>query len=199
MPLHELPDPALPELSALWHSRWPDCPPIGHMLFGDPDRWVRFHSLPNSKRYAHSEAEYRTALHRYDTVLTELFAGQEMYVTTITYVMDEGFTDLAPFDAHALNPGSRPWTRVREDDDSDPGCTLHIHVGRHQWKPGLLDPLLRAVADDECRSVLIMDTDLRRLYHPYDGGADVILTNTQERDTLKAAHTDWLSKHPSGQ
>ncbi|MEU8403165.1 hypothetical protein AB0C28_49000 [Nonomuraea sp. NPDC048892] len=40
--------------------------------------------------------------------------------------------------------------------------------------------------------------DLRRLYHPYDGGADVILTNTQERDTLKAAHTDWLSKHPSG-
>ncbi|MGW0807157.1 DUF3885 domain-containing protein [Nonomuraea sp. NPDC002799] len=33
---------------------------------------------------------------------------------------------------------------------------------------------------------------------PYDGGADVILAGLQERDALKAAHTDWLSKHPHG-
>ncbi|WP_435875570.1 DUF3885 domain-containing protein [Nonomuraea fuscirosea] len=169
------------------------------MLCGDPDRWVRFHSLPNSQRYAHTEAEYRTVLHRYNTVLTELFADQEVYVTTVTYVMDEGFTNLAPdVDAHALNPGSRPWTRVREDDDSDPACTLHVHIGRHLWKPGILDPLLRAVADDECKGVLIMDTDLLRLHAPYAGGADVILANYQERDALKTAHADWLSKHPSG-
>ncbi|WP_435830746.1 DUF3885 domain-containing protein [Nonomuraea fuscirosea] len=48
---------------------------------------------------------------------------------------------------------------------------MHVHIGRHLWKPGILDPLLRAVADDECHGVLIMDTDLLRLYAPYAGGA----------------------------
>ncbi|GAA1708426.1 hypothetical protein GCM10009734_09140 [Nonomuraea bangladeshensis] len=159
---------------------------------------MRFHSLPNSKRYAETEAEYSTLLHRYNTVLTDMFAGQEVYVTTVTYVMDEGFTDPAPFDAHALNPGSRPWTRVRENDDLDPGCTMHVHVGRQQWEPGIVDPLLRAVADDLCNGVIIMDTDLRRAYHPYDGGADVIMANADERDRLKAAHADWLPRNQHG-
>jgi hypothetical protein len=193
MPARELPDPALLELSDLWRSHWP-CPPIGYELSFDPDCWVRFHSLPNSKRYPETEAEYRTVLHRYNTVLTEMFAGQEVYITTVTYVMDEGFTDPAAFDAHALNPGSRPWTRVREDDDSDPVCTMHVHIGRQEWKPGILDPLLRAVADDECNGVIIMDTDMRCLYHPYDGGADVSMADAGERDQLKAAHADWLPR-----
>jgi hypothetical protein len=198
MPAHELPDPALPELSTLWRSHWPDCPPIGHELRFYPDCRVRFHGLPGSKRYAETEAEYRTILHRHNTVLTEMFGGQEVYVTTVTYVMDEGFTDLTPFDAHALNPGSRPWTRVREDDELEPGCTMHVHVGRQQWNPGIVDPLLRAVADDLCDGVIIMDTGLRRAYHPYDGGADVIMANTDERDQLKAAHTDWIPSDRHG-
>ncbi|MEV0349322.1 hypothetical protein AB0H88_26390 [Nonomuraea sp. NPDC050680] len=66
------------------------------------------------------------------------------------------------------------------------------------WTITLADLLLRAVADDDCASVIIMDTDLRRLYLPYDGGADVILASPQERDALKNAHADWLSTHPLG-
>ncbi|MEV6038443.1 hypothetical protein AB0L65_45355 [Nonomuraea sp. NPDC052116] len=198
MPARELPDPALPSLSAQWRLHWPDCPPLGHELRCDPDRWVRFHSLPNSKRYAETETEYQTILHRHNTVLSEMFAGQELYVTTVTYVMDEGFTDPTPFDAHALNPGSRPWTRVREDDASDPVCTMHVHIGRQQWEPGALDALLRAVADDQCNGIIIMDIDLRRVYHPYDGGADVIMADADERDQLKAAHVGWLPQNRHG-
>ncbi|MET7337073.1 hypothetical protein [Nonomuraea sp. NPDC005650] len=198
MSMRELPDPALPELSALWRSHWPDCPPIGYELSFDADCWVRFHSLPESKRHADTESEYQTILHRHNTVLTEMFAGQEVYVTTVTYVMDEGFTDPVAFDAHALNPGSRLWTRMRENDDSEPVCTMHVHVGRQRWKPYILDPLLRAVADYLCNGVIIMDTDMRRLYHPYDGGADVSMADVTERDRLKAAHADWLPKNRHG-
>ncbi|WP_443333951.1 DUF3885 domain-containing protein [Streptomyces sp. CB02056] len=39
---------------------------------------------------------------------------------------------------------------------------------------------------------------LRRLYHPYDGGADVYLASTEERDRLKERHAGWLSGHPNG-
>jgi hypothetical protein len=39
------------------------------------------------------------------------------------------------------------------------------------------------------------DPDLRRLYDPYDGGADVILCTWAERDAVKERHRAWLSKH----
>ncbi|WP_425457790.1 DUF3885 domain-containing protein [Catellatospora sichuanensis] len=40
-----------------------------------PDRWVRFHSLPGSKRYPENEGEYGTVLNRHHTVLDQLGAG----------------------------------------------------------------------------------------------------------------------------
>ncbi|MGI5285038.1 DUF3885 domain-containing protein [Nonomuraea polychroma] len=61
-----------------------------------------------------------------------------------------------------------------------------------------LDALLHAVADDLCSGVIIMDTDLRRVYHPYDGGADVIMADAGERDQLKAAHVGWLPRNRHG-
>ncbi|CAM5706649.1 hypothetical protein SALBM217S_04925 [Streptomyces griseoloalbus] len=39
---------------------------------------------------------------------------------------------------------------------------------------------------------------MRRLYHPYDGGADVFLTSPEERDRMRDRHADWLSSHPLG-
>ncbi|MFI7153021.1 hypothetical protein ACIBO2_49590 [Nonomuraea sp. NPDC050022] len=159
---------------------------------------MRFHSLPNSKRYADTAVEYQSLLDRHNTVLTELFAGHPVYVVTVSFVPDKDTAASSTTDPHALNPGSRLWTKIREDDDSDPGGTMHVHVGEQPWEPGSLDPLLRAVADDECFGVIIMDANLRRLYHPYDGGADAILASPQERDALQTTHADWLSKHPLG-
>ena len=62
----------------------------------------------------------------------------------------------------------------------------------------MVDGLLRAVADDEIGGVILGPADLRWLYHPYDGGADVILPTPFERDALKERHPAWLSRHPAG-
>ncbi|MFF3521382.1 hypothetical protein ACFYYQ_11815 [Streptomyces albidoflavus] len=58
--------------------------------------------------------------------------------------------------------------------------------------------MLRAIADDEVSGVLIIDTGMRRVLHPYDGGADVLLTTPGERDRMHDRYADWLSRHPSG-
>ncbi|MFZ3566783.1 hypothetical protein ACNYS0_07350 [Streptomyces sp. BH034] len=57
-------------MTELWQQHWPNCPPVGYKL-RDPyrDLWVRFHSLPESKRYAEDESEYAVVLERYNTVL----------------------------------------------------------------------------------------------------------------------------------
>ncbi|MFJ2033942.1 hypothetical protein [Streptosporangium sp. NPDC087985] len=54
------------------------------------------------------------------------------------------------------------------------------------------------MADDEINGVLLGPPDLGWLYHPYDGGADVILSTRAERNGLKARHHTWLSDHPAG-
>ncbi|MEV8098949.1 hypothetical protein [Kitasatospora sp. NPDC085879] len=45
---------------------------------------------------------------------------------------------------------------------------------------------------------MITDVRLRRIHHPYDGGADVFLTTAEERDRMRDRHADWLSGHPGG-
>jgi hypothetical protein len=86
--------------------------------------------------------------------------------------------------------------RLPDLDDAD--LIADVYVSYTAYTAGSLDDLLRAVADAEAFGVIIADEDLRWLYHPYDGGADVILPTTPERDRLKDRHRDWLSIHPTG-
>ncbi|WP_436942441.1 DUF3885 domain-containing protein [Streptomyces sp. SudanB66_2053] len=74
----------------------------------------------------------------------------------------------------------------------------HLFAARRSWRYGCLDERLRDVADDKVAGVLVTDTQMRRLHHPYDGGADVFLTSSEERDRMRDRHADWLSSHPLG-
>ncbi|MFJ9696102.1 hypothetical protein [Kitasatospora sp. NPDC101183] len=180
-------------LTALWEQRWPGSPPIGHEIEDrGRERWVRFHSLPGSKRYPEDEGEYAILLERHNTVLESLFAGGEVYV------MVPRWTGSA--EAPAGPPAGAHWRSWLQQDDPDPEFRTygHVFVERRPWRRGCLDGLLRRVADEEEAGVIVTDTGLRRLYHPYDGGADVHLVSTRERDELRDRHAGWLSGHPGG-
>src|SRR5690242_20795096 len=48
------------ELSALWQQQWLECPPFADELkLAYRDRWVRFHSLPESQRYPENRSRVR--------------------------------------------------------------------------------------------------------------------------------------------
>ncbi|MFD8494909.1 hypothetical protein [Amycolatopsis sp. NPDC059657] len=189
------------DLSELWQRQWPKGPPLADDLkHAYHDRWVRFHSLPGSKRYPGHDVEYDIVLHRYNTVLAELFSGEEVRIVTADW---SGTSEPPPLSArHALwNPGARHWTSVRTDEhETDPEFItyIHLYVSRSPWRSGLVDDLLRAVADDVTGRVMVTSLSFDRVYHPYDGGADILLPTTDERDALKCRHADWLSAHPLG-
>jgi hypothetical protein len=44
----------------------------------------------------------------------------------------------------------------------------------------------------------VADPALDWLYHPYDGGMDVIAPSTTERDALRDRHRGWLSARLDG-
>ncbi|MGV9648903.1 DUF3885 domain-containing protein [Streptomyces sp. NPDC003554] len=191
--MQQVPEGGQPALTELWQQRWPDCLPVGYKL-RDPyrDVWVRFHSLPESKRYAVDESEYAVVLERYNTVLDELFAGTEVYVVTPFWATEP--------EVPLLEPDAGYWQSLLVEDDPEPEFRTYCHLFAAQlpWQHGCIDKLLRDTAHDKVAGVLVTDSLMQRIYHPYDGGADVFLTTPEERDRMRDRHTDWLSSHPSG-
>ena len=184
---------------------WPDCRPVGHELRAcAPGRWVRFHSLPGSKRYPQSEAEYGELLRRHHAVLADLCAGagaggaDELLVLSTAWSGSEEPAGRDPGLA-ALLPDAVYWTAVPGEPDGDGfGYWTHVHASLAPWRKGELRPLLRHVADDRTRDVILTSPDLNWLYHPYSGGADVIAASARERDILRERYPQWLSSHTTG-
>ncbi|WP_406280390.1 hypothetical protein OH799_14115 [Nocardia sp. NBC_00881] len=161
---------------------------------------MRFHSLPGSKRYPETADEYGIVLGRYNTVLDELFTGQEVYVITCDW-SDHPEPGARPDGQARWHPAAHYWTSVCEnptETDAELISYAHLFVSRITWRQGAVDELLCAVADDATAGVMIAGPGLERIHHPYDGGADVLLPTTNERDTLMHRHMRWLSDHPQG-
>jgi hypothetical protein len=56
-----------------WRTHFGDCPPAGFLLHETfPERWMRIHSLPDSKRYADTARELTALLARHNTVATDV-------------------------------------------------------------------------------------------------------------------------------
>ncbi|MCP2323318.1 hypothetical protein HDA40_001825 [Hamadaea flava] len=156
---------------------------------------MRFHSLPGSKRYPTSDDEYATVLHRHNTVLEELTDDPNLLLITCDWGEIE---QPEPRDERlrALDPAGTLWQALPPDDYRE--SWTYLYISERSWMRGVLDPVLRAVADDILAGVMVAPGNLSWIYHPYDGGADVLLPTSGARDHIRERHRDWLSAHPSG-
>ncbi|GAA0248332.1 hypothetical protein GCM10009539_37030 [Cryptosporangium japonicum] len=187
------------ELSRLWDEQWPEYPKVSYELRAIPDRWVRFHALPGSKRYPESEAEYAVVLARHNAILSSLIATRTVLVVAAGYSATASpHASLRPEGVDHLLLEAVHWSSVLIDAEPGSESWMHLYVSEILDAPHALSPLLRLVADHEIANVLIADPSLNWLYHPYDGGMDVLLPSTAKRDALRGQHRSWLSSHPSG-
>jgi hypothetical protein len=132
-----------PSFASAWKLFHPDVNPLGWMMRESaPDTWVRFHSLPGSKRYPETDAEWRTVLERANSLATEcLGIGQTCWLVQcrLTHpdepdapsVADQSVPD---FD---LTPSFKFVDREDEEESAWIAYAHHIH-----WWPGHFDPLL---------------------------------------------------------
>jgi hypothetical protein len=156
------------------------------------DTWVRFHSLPGSKRYADSDDEYEILLARHHQVLSELQGGsaRDLLLIRSRADADGSFSASRGF---RLEARATPLWQTFVDRDDSEGDSVRWYTFADRIAPTreALDPLLRRIADDQDRAILTND-QLDWLYAPYDGGADVIVETVDERDQLRTRHIDWL-------
>ncbi len=157
---------------------------------------MRFHSLPGSKRYAEGEAEYATIAHRFNAILGDVANGHErVALLTTGYSATEAPPIRSYPELDALDSRALPWRTFQYDEN---GGFCHVFASEWIWSPGIFDDLVRIVADDVIRDVLVVALDGRWLVHPYDGGIDLITEESSTRDAIKAQHAAWLSDHPLG-
>lgn len=179
-------------LDELWDQRWGGLPD-GHTLRDRfPERWVRFHSLLGGERYAQTADARAEVRHRHEVVVAELRAPDEpLLVIAQDYAPGDGYHGWV---ARAL-PSARLWRSLAASGD-EPESTFWALEGIRDLHA--IDDLMTLIADGDAGSVIIADSTLAWLYHPYDGGADVIARSSDERDRLRQAHADWLSPRPDG-
>jgi hypothetical protein len=178
-----------------WRALANDAPPIAHNLrIACGPRWVRFHSLPEPRRYADSEQEYLEILRRHDAIISSFAAdGDLLHLLTAGYSTN-ACPERSCIELDTLDPNPAPWRSVQLDEN----WYYHVFRSTFRWWIGAAHSILRLVADDVVREVVFVASDGRWAYHPYDGGGDLICPDTETRDVLAARHVEWVSKHSLG-
>jgi hypothetical protein len=167
-----------------------------HLPVVFPERWVRFHSLPASKRYPATEAEYATVLARHNRVLGELARPGETVALLTTGYSETAEPVRSQGELLELDPLALPWRTIamHQQADSFPEPNFwHVFVSEWCWSPGVFDPLVRLIADDVLGNIMIAALDCRWVLHPYDGGMDLLVEPKAERDSLAGRYAEWLA------
>ena len=188
-------------LDDYWNQQFDDAYPIAHSLRDSRrDCWVRFHSLPKSKRYPKSDTEWTTLLERHNAVLAALASdGSKLELLTTNW--SDANSPGPPHERFCkLQIPSQHWRTVAMHElDGDPEPNYwHIFRSTITWTNHALDDLIRLVADDYIPNVMILDPTDSWLLHPYDGGMDVILGSIANRDGLSNRFSDWRSSRSDG-
>lgn len=187
------------EMNNFWTENFGDALPVASALKSKfQERWFRIHTLPNSKRYPDSEFEYNEILGRHNKVLDDLFLSEERFI-----LVSCGFSRNAePVRSPKIKEiGFQQifWKTIRLDDEETREETYcHFFIDYVDWKVGLLDSLFRLIANDEISEIMLVSVEGNFVYHPYDGGADLILKDSFTRDSYKQKYVHWLSARPDG-
>jgi hypothetical protein len=183
-----------------WLQNYPKSLPIGHLLRrAYEDRWFRIHCLPKSKRYPDNEGEYQEILRRHNILLADILGENGEFVLITTGYSDTPKPTLPyPEYRSVIGHPEELMTIPIHEDYEESSDYWHFYMSQREWKNHSLDDLLKLVADDLIGNVLLVGAKQRCLYHPYDGGSDIILESEFARSLKKEQYSAWLSKHPQG-
>jgi hypothetical protein len=184
-------------LESLWRAYHGDTPPLGWRLREDEkSRWVRFHSLPESKRYAENQSEVSTILHRQNRIADIVLGPESVCWIVACFPTDVSDTDtwMMPFRSlRSRFTMVRQWTISIEEDE----MTFDVYAAPVRWRSGGADRELTEIADDKVRALWISEAT-GAILAPYDGGVDCIMPTPAQTVSLRGEFSSWLSPHPRG-
>jgi hypothetical protein len=194
------------QFRCFWQKHFLNCFPVSYLFKRDlANRWFRFHSLLESKRYAEDQTEVAELLARQNTVLLDVIGTDDECVLVSGNYADSPLAEnlkncpaLAKFQFQEFVKLSKQEFDPDDLKSSEEPLYLTLSYEMHKLKQGSLDEVLLCVADWKIVNFFVLSCERQRIFAPYDGGVDVILKDTEERDKFKGKYKDWLSRHPKG-
>lgn len=178
---------------SFWQKAYGQVPPLGHMLrVACQDRWIRFHALPESKRYPETKAEEAEILRR-GNALAERVLQQEspcwLSTGVATWFADE---NNGPSEFYRPYQMKRSFDWNPSDGVSQDEEQTTFYAASITWVPGRYDDLLLEIANWREKAIFVDGTS-GRVFAPYDGGFDLICTDRDEVMRLKDEFGSWMS------
>lgn len=175
-----------------WVSTFGEVAPVGHVLRRQlQERWTRFHSLPESKRYPEEAAEFDELMARHLSVTNGLFTkGEEIYVYR-SHLGEEKLRGRYKHQVAGRQLGDLMFklpTGIPEEDD-----LYRVRALKTTWVPDFFNALTKQVANWEESGITFVSPSTRNIYCPYDGGMDVFAFSAS-LDTLEGRHQTWMSR-----
>ncbi len=171
-------------------------PPIGYCLRIDHrERWLRLHSLPDSKRYAEGERERLEVLRR-----ARATASEVLPTGTAVWIAATGpFNESAPSELRLPQAPSMLFKRVKPPYDHQLlEDQVVAYATQTTWPHPDFDSLINAIAKDELRLVWLSSVTAE-IFAPYDGGIDLILQSRTRMETLRQRFpADWFPGREDG-
>ena len=182
----------LPAVEA-WRSSFGAAFPAGFLCRASlPERWLRIHSLPESKRYPETDAEQSELLTRQNAAADYALGESANCILFITRFGDSkrwSSSDELPLSGltpeHVLS--------CEEGEDHVQFFALNL-----VWRTGSFDELILAAAEDRTGPLMFANTVNRSAYAPYDGGADLFFPTSVAVGVARRRFSEWLSKREDG-
>lgn len=188
------------DFEEFWRKNYDELPPVSYQLknqfFGT--RWVRFHSLPDSKRYPDNEAEMDIVLERANALANRVLGiGAECWMVANVYsgYAEESIRQGLIRDTFGLR---KSYTWKDPDEAPEDQVPFTTYVGDVVWRSSGFDEAIKRIAEDIESNILWVSKQTKSIFYPYDGGTDLIVRDSNQVKALKNEFSDWLPLHPDG-
>lgn len=179
-------------LANQWCAAFGPVAPVGYMMRKRlASRWVRIHSLPDSKRYPDSHSE-RAELIRRDEQVASHVLGTRSTCALVLWISPRPRYREKTWGRALQQSELRPFTKCKVNGH---GATFHATT--LAWKKGAIRRLVKMCADQTAGPIAIANLRKGTAYVPYDGGADLFLSNRIQARLCWSRYTPWLSTHPT--
>lgn len=186
------------EFKTFWKINFKETIPLNFTFRATyPERWLRIHSLPNSKRYPESEIELKFIFNRQNSVISDVFKeDEEIYIVRSEFYIEniEEFDLQSEFNFEEVEIINLKDFFINEYESDD---KLSVQVSKVTWKINSFNDILEDIAND-VSMIFFVSISNSIIFAPYDGGMDIIYQNELQKNYFKEKYKEYLSERIDG-